>query len=206
MIEPYNDGKILLRNLGYSVGMFTTKKQIKDLDSSKGMKIGPVGKWSSDLIAAYGWTPTPVPPEESTTALQTGVQEGSGASWYLLWEFGWGSIMKYATMPIQCDEMLVNLSMNKNKFNSLPKDIQDTINGLQEWAINLQDAAVVKNAKESPAKAQAEFGIRVLYSSSIRNRQDGSSIRTGIRTAYVKSLADAGLPGQEFVDKYFELA
>jgi TRAP-type C4-dicarboxylate transport system substrate-binding protein len=205
MIEPYNDGKILLRNLGYSVGMFTTKKQIKDLDSSKGMKIGPVGKWSSDLIAAYGWTPSPVPPEESTSALQTGVQEGSGASWYLLWEFGWGSVMKYATMPIQCDEMLVNLSMNKNKFNSLPKDIQDTINGLQEWAIDLQDAAVVKNALESPAKALAEFKIET-YNLPQSEIDKMAKVSAPVLAAYVKSLADAGLPGQAFVDKYFELA
>jgi len=205
MVEPYNDGKILLRNVGYSVGMFTTKKQIKDLAGSKGMKIGPVGKWSSELIKAYGWTPTPVPPEESTSALQTGVQEGSGASWYLLWEFGWGTIMKYATMPIACDEMLVNLSMNKNKFNSLQKQDQDIINGLQEWAIDLQDAAVVKNAKDSPAKAAAEFKIESFYlpQSEIDKM---ISISASVRAEFVKSLEAAGLPGQPFVDKYFELS
>jgi len=204
MVEPYGDGKILLRNLGYSVGMFTTKKQIKDLDGSKGMKIGPVGKWSSELIKAYGWVPVSVPPEESTSALQTGVQEGSGASWYLLWEFGWGSIMKYATLPIACDEMLVNLSMNKAKFNSLPKDVQDTINGLQEWAIDLQDKAVAKNAMESPAKASAEFKIETYtLPQSVLDKM--SSLSSGVRADYAKSLEAAGLPGQAFIDKYLEI-
>jgi TRAP-type C4-dicarboxylate transport system substrate-binding protein len=205
MLEPYSDGKILLRNLGYSVGMFTTKKPIKDLESSKGMKIGPVGKWSSELIAAYGWVPAPVPPEESTTALQTGVQEGSGASWYLLWEFGWGSIMKYAAMPISVDEMLVNLSMNLDKWNSLPKEVQDTINGMQEWAINFQDAAVVKNAIESPPKAQADFGIET-YTLPQSEIDKMAEISAGVRAEYVKSLEAAGLPGQAFVDKYLELS
>jgi TRAP-type C4-dicarboxylate transport system substrate-binding protein len=205
MVEPYNDGKILLRNVGYSVGMFTTKKQIKDLAGSAGMKIGPVGKWSSALIQAYGWVPTPVPPQESTSALQTGVQEGSGASWYLLWEFGWGSIMKYATMPIACDEMLVDLSMNKNKWNALPKDVQDIINGLQEWVIDLQDAAVVKNAMTSPDKARKEFKIET-YTLPQSEIDKMASISANVRAEYVKSLKAAGLPDQAFVDKYLEIS
>jgi TRAP-type C4-dicarboxylate transport system substrate-binding protein len=204
MVAPYADGKILLRNMGYSVGMFTTKKQITDLASSKGMKIGPVGKWSSALISAYGWTPISVPPEESTSALQTGVQEGSGASWYLLWEFGWGTIMKYATMPIACDEMLVDLSMNKDKFNSLPKDVQDTINGMQEWAIDLQDTAVVKNAIASPALAKQQFNI-ISYTLPQTEIDKMASISASVKADYVKSLSDAGLPAQPFVDKYLEI-
>jgi TRAP-type transport system periplasmic protein len=204
MNEPYNDGVILLKNCGYSVGMATTKKQIVDLASSKGMKLGPVGKWSAELMSAYGWTPTSVPPEESTTALQTGVQEGSGMSWYLLWEFGWGPIMKYNTAPIRVDEMLVNLSMNKAKWNSLPKDVQTTILGLQEWAINLQDTAVVKNAMESPARAEKEFGIKtyILPQSEIDKM---AQLAQPVKAAFIKTLADAGLPSTDYVNKYLEL-
>jgi len=204
MNEPYNDGVILLKNCGYSAGMATTKKQITDLASSKGMKLGPVGKWSAELMSAYGWTPTSVPPEESTTALQTGVQEGSGMSWYLLWEFGWGPIMKYCTMPIRVDEMLVNLSMNKAKWNSLPKDVQTTILGMQEWAINLQDTAVIKNAQESPAKAQKEFGL-VTYNLPQSEIDKMAQLAAPVRAAYIKTLADAGLPSTDFVNKYLEL-
>jgi TRAP-type transport system periplasmic protein len=202
--KPYDDGKLLLKNCGYSAGMATTKKQITTFAESAGMKLGPVGKWSAELMSAYGWVPTSVPPEESTTALQTGVQEGSGMSWYLLWEFGWGSIMKYCTMPIRVDEMLVNLSMNKNKWNSLPKDIQDTINGMQEWAVNLQDAAVIKNAMESPAKAEKEFGIKtyMLPQSEIDKM---AQLAAPVKQAYIKSLADAGLPSTDYVAKYSEL-
>jgi TRAP-type transport system periplasmic protein len=202
--KPYEDGKLLLKNLGYSGGMATTKKQIKDLAGSKGIKLGPVGLWSSELMKAYGWVPVSVPPEESTTALQTGVQEGSGCSWYLLWEFGWGPIMKYVTMPIRVDEMEVNLSMNLKKWNSLPKDIQDIIIGTQEWAINMQDSAVVKNAIESPAKAQKDFGT-IFYTLPDSEIAKMAELAAPVRAAYIKTLKDAGLPAEDFVNKYMEL-
>jgi TRAP-type transport system periplasmic protein len=204
MNEPYNDGHLLLRNLGYSAGMATTKKQIKDLAGSKGIKLGPVGQISASMMEAYGWTPVSVPPEESTTALQTGVQEGSGASMYLLWEFGWGPIMKYITFPIRVDEMEVNLSMNKDKWNSLPKDIQDIINGMQEWAISLQDAAIVKNAKESVPLAEKEFGT-IFYTLPDSEIAKMAELAAPVRANYIKSLESQGLPGKEFVDKYMEL-
>lgn len=204
MNDAYSDSHLLLKNLGYSIGMATTKQQITTIDGSKGIKLGPVGQWSAALIQAYGWTPVSVPPEESTTALQTGVQEGSGASMYLFWEFGWGPIMKYVTMPICTDEMEVNLAMNKDKWNSLPKDIQDTINGMQEWIINVDDTAVVKNASESIPLAQQQFGTK-FYTLPDSEVAKMAQLAAPVRAQYVKSLQDAGLPAQEFVDKFMEL-
>ena len=67
---------------------------------SKGLKIGPVGKWSSSLIEAMGWVPTAVPPEESTSALQTGVQDGTGI--YLIGTFiTYESAAEYADLLVR---------------------------------------------------------------------------------------------------------
>jgi TRAP-type transport system periplasmic protein len=204
MNDPYKDGKLLLKNLGYSAGMATSKRQIKDLAGSQGIKLGPVGQISAANMKAFGWVPVSVPPEESTTALQTGVQEGSGASMYLLWEFGWGPILKYITFPIRVDEMEVNLSMNKNKWNALPKDVQDIIDGMQEWIINYDDVQVVKNAKDSIPRAEKEFGT-IFYTLPDSEVAKMAQLSEPVRADYVKSLTAAGLPGKEFVDKYLEL-
>jgi len=72
MLEPYNDAKLLWRIPGYSVGMVTVNKAIRDLEGSKGYKLTPVGQWSAALMEALDWTPTSVPPEESTSSLETG--------------------------------------------------------------------------------------------------------------------------------------
>jgi len=203
-LEPYKDAKLLWREPGYSVGFVTSKTAVRDFAGSKGLKMGPVGEWSAKLIEALGWVPTPVPPEDSTSALQTGVQDGSGISMYLLWEFGWGPIMKYMTVPIHVDEMLVNCSMNLNTWNSLPKDIQDTINDMSEWIVDLQDAAVVKNYYDSVPKAKTEFGIEVITLSAAEQAKMQAAIQP-VQDAFVKSLEDKGLPGKKLMDKFIEL-
>jgi TRAP-type C4-dicarboxylate transport system substrate-binding protein len=204
MLEPYQEAKLLWRENGYSIGMGTTKKQIRDIAGSKGIKLGPVGKWSSARMEALGWVPTPTPPEEATSALQTGVQEGSGISMYLLWEFGWGPIMKYITMPIRVDEMLVNCSMNIDTWNSLPKDIQDIINGMEEWIIDLHDQAVLKNAFESMPRAEKEFGT-VFYTLPAEEQAKIAELTVPVQEAFIAELESQGLPGKELVERFLEL-
>lgn len=204
MLEPYKDAKLLWREPGYSVGMVTTKAPIRTLEGSKGLKIGPVGQWSAALIEALGWVPTPVPPEDATSALQTGVQDGSGISMYLLWEFGWGPIMKYLTYPIHVDEMLVNCSMNIDTWNSLPPDVQGIINDMEEWIVDLQDKAVLLNWHESLPLATSEFGIEVIELPLEEQEKMNAAIKP-VQEAFIADLEAKGLPGQELMDKYLEL-
>jgi TRAP-type C4-dicarboxylate transport system substrate-binding protein len=204
MLEPYKDAKLLWRVPGYSVGMVTGKKAIRDLEGSKGYKIGPVGQWSSAQMEALGWTPTSVPPEDSTSALQTGVQDGTGISMYLLWEFGWGPIIKYLTMPIHVDEMLVNCSMNWDSWNKLPKDVQDTIDDMEEWILDIRDKAIYKNFEESLPKATEEFGIEIITLSPEEQAKFNAAVQP-VREAFVADIESQGLPGQELMDKYLEL-
>ncbi|MBN2062977.1 MAG: TRAP transporter substrate-binding protein DctP [Deltaproteobacteria bacterium] len=204
MLEPYSDARLLWREPGGSYGIVTTKKQIRTLEGSKGMKIGPVGKWSSKVIEALGWVPTPVPPEDSTSALQTGVQEGTGISMYLLWEFGWGPIMKYMTLPTHCDEMLVNCSLNLDVWNKLPKDIQDIMNGMTDWIIDLQDKAVLTNLHESLPKAETEFGI-VTYWLPPEEVAKFTAATQSVQQEFISDLESQGLPGKKLVDRFLEL-
>jgi TRAP-type C4-dicarboxylate transport system substrate-binding protein len=203
-LEPYKEAKLLWREPGYSVGFVTTKKAVRDLAGSKGMKMAPVGEWSANIIEALGWVPTSVPPEESTSALQTGVNDGTGISMYLLWEFGWGPIVHYMTVPIHCDEMLVNCSMNINTWNKLPKDIQDIINSMLEPNVDLQDAAVVKNYFDSIPKAKSEFGIELITLPQSEQDKMNAAIQP-VQDAFIKSLEDKGLPGKDYMAKFLEL-
>jgi TRAP-type C4-dicarboxylate transport system substrate-binding protein len=204
MVEPYNDAKLLWRQDPGSVGFVTTKKPIKDLASSKGYKMGPTGKWSAALIDALGWVPTPVPPEDATSALQTGVQEGTGISMYLLWEFGWGPIMKYMTLPIRCDSMLVNCSMNLDVWNKLPKDVQEIIDGMKEWQVEYMDREVLKNLEESIPKAKTEFGIETTWLSAEEQDKFNKACEP-VRKEFIAELESQGMPGQKLMDRFLEL-
>jgi TRAP-type C4-dicarboxylate transport system substrate-binding protein len=205
MLEPYNkDAKLLWRIPGYSVGMVTVNKAIRTLEGSKGYKITPVGQWSAKLMEALDWTPTSVPPEESTSSLETGVIDGTGISMYLLWEFGWGPIVKYLTLPIHVDEMLVNCSMNMDTWNKLPKDIQDTIDDMGEWVLDIRDKAIYNNYIESLPKAHDEFGIEIITLSPEEQAKFNAAVMP-VREDFVTAIDDLSLPGQELLDKYLEL-
>jgi TRAP-type C4-dicarboxylate transport system substrate-binding protein len=204
LLEAYDDAKLLWRIPGYSVGMVTVNKAIRTLEGSKGYKITPVGQWSAALMEALDWTPTSVPPEESTSSLETGVIDGTGISMYLLWEFGWGPIVKYLTKPICVDEMIVNCSMNLDSWNSLPKDVQDTIDDLSEWILDIRDEAIYKNFEEGIQKAPEEFGIEIITLSAEEQANFNAAVMP-VRDDFVAHIDSLGLPGQALLDKYLEL-
>lgn len=203
-LEPYKDAKLLWRQPSGSIGVVTSKVAIRDLEHSKGLKMGPVGQWSANLIEALGWVPTSVPPEESTSALQTGVQDGSGISMYLLWEFGWGPIVKYLTYPVHCDEMLVNCSMNMDTWNKLPKDIQDIISSMIEPNVDLQDKAVLTNFHESLPKATTDFGIEVIQLTAEEQAKFAAACKP-VQDKFVADMESKGLPGKDLMAKFLEL-
>jgi TRAP-type C4-dicarboxylate transport system substrate-binding protein len=94
--------------------------------------------------------------------------------------------------------------MNINTWNSLPKDIQDTINDMSEWMVDVQDKAVVKNWFDSIPKAQQDFGIEFITLSAEEQAKMNAAIQP-VQDAFVKSLADKGLPSQDYMAKFLEL-
>lgn len=204
MNKPYEDSKLLYREPAWSVGIGTTHKRLYDLEHSKGMKLTPVGRWSAARMEALGWSPTSVLPQDATSALQTGVIDGTGISMYLLWEFGWGSIIKHITVPVHVDEMLVNCSMNLQTWNKLPKDIQEIIDGMQDWTVDMMDKAVLLQDQEARPKATKEFGIEFIELSQEQKELWDQRTRP-VMSEYMKDLESKGLPGKKFMSRFLEL-
>lgn len=102
-----------------------TAKPIKTLDDFKGVPIRVTAAYK-DFVTALQAAPVALTPGEVYAALQRGVVEGYGWPAYGIIDFGWDKLTKYVIDPGFYQVDCIGL-MNLEKWNSLPKDVQDII-------------------------------------------------------------------------------
>lgn len=136
--------------------LITTKKQVKTMEDIKGMKIRTPGGPPTEQIKALGAAPVLIPMPETYQALDKGVIDGLDISWEGTYSFRLYEVGKYFTMA-PLTTTYFSMVMNRQKWDSLPKDIQEAItrvSGLEAakfWGRNFFDtveSAVIENAKK----------------------------------------------------------
>jgi TRAP-type C4-dicarboxylate transport system substrate-binding protein len=126
--------------------LVTAKKQVKTLEDLKGLKIRVTGGPPTDQIKALGAVPTLIPMPDNYLALDKGVIDGMGAPWEAIHGFRLYEVVKYYTM-VPLSAVYFSLCMNKQKWQSLPPDIQGAImsvsglEGSKFWGRNFFDTA-----------------------------------------------------------------
>jgi len=144
--KEFRDVKVLMLWTSNPYFLLTTKKQVKTLEDLQGMKIRVTGGPPTAQMKALGAVPTAIPMPDNYQSLDKGVIDGMGAPWEAIHGFRLYEVAKYYTMaPLSA--VYFSMSMNKQKWNSLPKDIQDAImsvsglNGSKFWGRNFFDSA-----------------------------------------------------------------
>ena len=154
--EQYKDNHILLLYTTIPYFLITTKKQVKTLEDIKGLKIRMMGGPSTEMMKLLGGVPVSVPMPENYMAMQKGVTDGMGAPWEAVDSFRLYEVVKYYTLDVGFPVVYFSIAMNKNKWNSLPADIQAAFNGASGlmgsrfWGRNFMDTA------KGPTIAKAE--------------------------------------------------
>jgi TRAP-type C4-dicarboxylate transport system substrate-binding protein len=126
--------------------LITTKKQVRTIEDLKGMKIRVVGGPPTEQMKALGAIPTLIPMPDTYLSMDRGVIDGMGAPWEAVEGFRLYEIAKYYTM-VPLSAVYFSISMNKQKWDSLPRDIQQAITkvgGLEAakfWGKNWFDTA-----------------------------------------------------------------
>jgi TRAP-type C4-dicarboxylate transport system substrate-binding protein len=124
--------------------LITTKKQVKTLEDLKGLKIRVPGGPATDQMRALGGIPLLIPMPDTYLSMDKGVIDGMDVSWEATYSFRLYEIVKYYTfVPLSSTNF--SMVMNKEKWESLPKDIQGAITsvgGLEAskfWGRNFYD-------------------------------------------------------------------
>jgi TRAP-type C4-dicarboxylate transport system substrate-binding protein len=115
-------------------GLLHTKKPVQKLDDLRKMKIRSTGL-STKIVEALGAVPVAMPQGSTYESLQKAVVEGTFGPMEVLKGWRQAEVVKYTT---NCKQIGYTTSMfvvmNRNKWNSLPVEIQSIINSVnREW-------------------------------------------------------------------------
>ncbi|MBW1804406.1 MAG: TRAP transporter substrate-binding protein [Deltaproteobacteria bacterium] len=155
----FKDNHILCLYTSTPYYLITTKKQVKTLEDLKGMKIRMTGGPPTEVMKALGGVPVMIPMPDNYISLQKGVIDGMGAPWEAIHGYRLYEVVKYYTQ-VPFPAVYFSVSMNKAKWNSLPKDVQDAINsvsgleGSKFWGRNFFDEA--RNGVEEKLKGMGK--------------------------------------------------
>ncbi|MCX8023235.1 MAG: TRAP transporter substrate-binding protein [Syntrophorhabdaceae bacterium] len=133
----------------YQVLMFSTSppnvlqtlnKPVKSLEELKGMKIRGQGRLG-DIVKSLGAVPMPIEIVDLYEALRRGVVDGTYTPLETLKGFKLGEVQKYVSASWRVGSVYAfYVVMNKNKWNSLPPDVQKVImdhskDFIERWAV-----------------------------------------------------------------------
>ena len=117
-------------------GILHTKKPVRTLEDLKGMKIRGTGT-TAKVVASLGATPVAMPMGDAYDAISRGVAEGVVCPMEALQGWKLGEVVKYSTQNFgSAYNLLFFVVMNKEKWNSLPPDVQKVIEQInEEWIV-----------------------------------------------------------------------
>jgi len=135
------------------------KKPVRNLEDLKGLELRASGG-TAQVLKALGATPVGMPQSQTPEALQKGVVQGAASSLETLMDFKYAEMCRYVTIfngPVYPFAVV----MNMDKWNSLPKDVQEVMDGLGTeqawWTGNYMDKRVVKSIEWSKKNYNIEI-------------------------------------------------
>ncbi|NTU59746.1 MAG: TRAP transporter substrate-binding protein [Deltaproteobacteria bacterium] len=195
--KEFSDTKIMYF-FAHGPGVFhTLKKPLDSMDDLKGLKIRCTGT-SARIVSSLGGTPVAMPQTETYDALQKGVVEGVVSPLETLKGWKFAELVKFTTLNYgSAYSLAFFVTMNKQKWDSIPKDAQAAIEKLnQEW--------VEKTAKvwDQIDKEGREFGlskgVKFVTLTPAEDAKWAEKVRPVIHD-YETAMKAKGLPGEEAV-------
>lgn len=161
--DEYKDTHLLFMMGTGPGGMHTIDKAIRTPDDLKGLRMRRPSAIAGDIIEAAGGTPVGLPATDIYTSLQRGVLDGLSLPWDATGSFRLIELTNtHTNIPFYSSAIMV--TMNKDKYNSLPDDLKKVIDdnsGMQMAAAagKVFDAEDAKYMAEAKAKGDTMIDI-----------------------------------------------
>lgn len=201
----YKDVKVLGLYCYGSNQVLLAKKPVYTLDDMKGLKIRGTGEVQGDMIKRMGAVPLSMPAPEIYESLDKGVIDGVFFAYGAQRGFRFFEVIDYATTAnlFVGPEFLV---MNLDTWNSLPADIQKTIDKLTGERAAIMGGQGYDSEEELGIQDCLNAGVEIyeLPPDELAKWRDLCvSIMWG---AWVADMEAKGLPGQEVLDEAVRIA
>jgi TRAP-type transport system periplasmic protein len=178
-------------------GFFQTKKPINKLEDFKGMKLRCTGL-SAKIVTALGGTPVAMPMSDTYDAISRGIVDGSVGPMEALYGWKLGEVIKFTDQNYgSAFSAAFFVVMNKEKWNSLPPDVQKTIE-----AVNAEWIGKAGKVWDEIDKEGRDFTLKQgnkIITYSPEETQRWAKAVTPLLDEYVQNAKGKGLPGDEIL-------
>lgn len=162
--QEYEDSHVLFMMGTGPGGLHTVDKPIAKPDDLKGLRFRRPSAIAGDIIEAAGGTPVGLPATDIYTSLQRGVLDGISLPWDATGSFKLIELTKaHTNIPFYSSAIVV--TMNKDKYSSLPDDLKAVIDNnsgktMAEMAGKVFDAEDDRFMAEAKAKGDTIIDIK----------------------------------------------
>lgn len=174
--------------------MLFAKRPVKTLEDLKGLKIRSTGT-SAKVVQALGGVPVAMPMSDAYDALSKGVAQGIICPYEPMKGFKLSEVIsnstEYGTAYVNAKYVIIN----KNKWNSIPPDIQRIIEKVnEEWIEKM--GRLWDELNQEGKDVFLQKGGKIVVLSNEENARWLERLRP-ILDDYVKETKSKGLPGEE---------
>ena len=163
----------------------------------------------TEMVKALGAVPMLIPMPDNYISMQKGVIDGMGVPWEAIHVFRFYEVADYYT-EVPFPAVYFSIAMNKNKWNSLPKDIQEAImsvgglEGSKYWGRNFFDAMKALTLKKIESEGHAGNVYKLTDAERERWLEIGGK---PIWAEWVKNMKAKGFANaQQILDTTIELS
>ena len=179
-----------------------TIKPVKSLKDLKGLELR-VGGTQADIIKNLGGIPVAMPQSDTPEALQKGTVKGHVSSMEVLKDFNYAAYTPNATIA-NLWVVTFAVVMNKDKWNSLPADVKEKIDGMRkewaEWTGKYVDNHVLEALKWSKEKYNLQ-----IWELPAAERTEVPKLIKPLIDGYIERVTKAGLPGNQIMKDVYAL-
>ncbi len=188
--KEWNSLHLLVVHAGTTAGLETRDKKVTKLEDMKGLTLRGAGE-VAEAITALGATARDVPMVEMYDAVSKGVVDGTLVGIETLQNWNMADVCKYATFAWQVGNMYTfYIAMNKDKWDSMPKDIQKIFTEVSE-EYNEKFALKWNELDVNSIKYAIDKGISVIALSDAEGQRFKDAVQP-VMTNYVNDMVSAG--------------
>lgn len=192
--KEFDDTKMLWLR-GAAPGAFMTTKPVSSIEGLKGLKIRGGGN-QSKIVSAMGAVPVSVPNADIYESLQRGVAQGMFFYPESLKGWKYGDLIRGLQDNPGINGAGIGVYvMNKQKWNSLPPDIQKIIDEMsEEWA--KKEGEIWVELDKEGREYGVSKGMKIFMISEEEGKKSAEKVKP-LFDEYVKDMKAKGLPGEE---------
>jgi TRAP-type C4-dicarboxylate transport system substrate-binding protein len=192
-----DDVKVLYLH-AHGPGLLHTKKPVRTLDDLAKMKIRSTGL-SAKVVKALGGVPVAMPQGETYESLQKGIVEGTFGPIEVLKGWRQAEVIKYTTNCYTVGyTTAMFVVMNKEKWSSLPSDIQRVMDEVSAEWIDVHGRTWDEVDSEGKVYTLS-LGNTIIDLSGEESARWRNAVQS-VMQEYVETAKMSGFDGEQYVD------